>query len=269
MSAIKDMIITSAHNPRLQRIRGLLDKRKQREEEHAFVVEGVRLAEEGLAAGWTPELVLFAAGLSERGQAAVAGFARAGAEVLEITPRIMETLSGTEAPQGLLAVFAQPAATLPEPVNFILIADRLRDPGNLGTLLRSAAAAGAQAALLPPGTVDAFAPKVVRSGMGAHFRLPILHQSWEEIRAICAGQDLRVLLADAASGEACWDVDLRRPLALMVGSEAEGASPEAAALALQAITIPMPGKSESLNAAVAASILLFEVVRQRRSTHWE
>ncbi len=263
------MVITSAQNPRLQRIRGLLDKRKQREEERAFVVEGVRLAEEGLSAGWTPELVLFAEGLSQRGLAAVAGFAQAGAEVLEIAPRLMETLAETEAPQGLLAVFPQPAAALPERVNFILIADQLRDPGNLGTLLRSAAAAGAQAALLSPGTVDAFAPKVVRAGMGAHFRLPILHASWEEIRAVCTGHGLQVLLAEADRGDACWDLDLRQPLALIVGSEAEGARPPASALANRAVTIPMPGKSESLNAAVAASILLFEVVRQRRSSRQE
>ena len=259
------MIITSAQNPRLQRVRGLLDKRRQREEERAFVVEGVRLAEEGLAAGWTPELVLFAAGLSERGQAVVTGFAQAGAEVLEIAPRLMETLAGTEAPQGLLVVFPQPVAILPERLNFVLVADQLRDPGNLGTLLRSAAAAGVQAALLSPGTVDAFSPKVVRSGMGAHFRLPILHASWDEIHTICAGQGLQVLLADAAGGEDCWDTDLHPPLALLVGGEAEGASPQAAALASRAIAIPMPGRSESLNAAVAASILLFEVLRQRRS----
>ncbi len=259
------MIITSAQNPRLQRVRGLLDKRKQREDERAFVVEGVRLAEEGLAAGWTPELVLCSTGLSGRGQAVVAGFAQAGAEVLEVAPRLMEAVAGTDSPQGLLAVFAQPAASIPETVDFILIADQLRDPGNLGTLLRSAAAAGAQAALLSPGTVDAFSPKVVRSGMGAHYRLPILHLPWDEIHSICDRAGLQVFLADAAGGEVCWDIDLRLPLALLVGGEAEGASPQAVALTGRSIAIPMPGKSESLNAAVAASILLFEVVRQRRN----
>lgn len=260
------MKITSAQNPRLQRVRGLLGKRKQREEEQAFVVEGVRLAEEGLAAGWVPELVLFAEGLSERGQAVVAGFSQAGAEVVEITPQLMEAAAGTETPQGLLAVFHQPAAVLPERLDFVVIADQLRDPGNLGTLLRSAAAAGVQAVLLSPGTADAFAPKVVRSGMGAHFRLPVLSLSWPAIREVCEKHSLDVYLAEAAGGEVCWDADLRRPLALLVGGEAEGPSPEASMLAGRAVTIPMPGKSESLNAAAAASILLFEVVRQRRST---
>jgi TrmH family RNA methyltransferase len=257
------MLITSAHNPRLRRVRGLLEHKKQREEERAFVVEGVRLAEEGLAAGWTPELVLFTAGLSERGRAAVEGFAQRGAEALEIEPRLMDSLAGTATPQGLLAVFAQPPAALPERLDFVLVADGLRDPGNLGMILRSAAAAGAQAALLAPSTTDAFAPKVVRAGMGAHFRLPALHLGWDAIRAACAG--LEVFLAETGGGETCWDVDLRRPLALLVGGEAAGAGPQALALRGRGITIPMPGRSESLNAAAAASILLFEVVRQRRA----
>jgi len=155
---------------------------------------------------------------------------------------------------------------LPEPLDFVLICDNLRDPGNLGTLLRSAAAAGVQTALLSPGTTDAFAPKVVRAGMGAHFRLPVQHLSWGEIRDLCKHNGLRLFLAEAAEGAAAWDLDLRQPLALMVGSEAEGATPEAMALAAQPVRIPMPGQSESLNAAVAASILLFEIVRQRSQT---
>lgn len=258
-------MITSPHNPRLTRIRGLLEKRAQREEAQAFVVEGVRLVEEAQAAGLAPEVVLYSDRLSERGQAVVRGFENAGIEVIEVAARIMDGLAGTDTPQGLLAVLPMLRPTIPGPLDFVLIADNLRDPGNLGTLLRSAGAAGAQAVLLSPGTTDAFSPKVLRAGMGAHFRLPVFHRSWEEIRAICKGSTppLRVFLAESAEGAACWNLDLRQPLALMVGSEAEGPTPEARALADQPITIPMPGKSESLNAAVAASILLFEVVRQR------
>lgn len=259
-------MITSPHNPKLQRVRGLLDRRKQRDDERAFVIEGVRLAEEGLASGWQAELVLFSNRLSARGQAVLSGFAQAGVEVLEVEPRLLESAAATETPQGLAVIFHRPTPAWPETLDFVLIADNLRDPGNLGTLLRSAAAAGVQAALLSPGTTDAFAPKVLRAGMGAHFRLPVFPMSWAEIRAACQASHLLVLLAEAASGPACWDFNLRQPVALMVGSEAEGASPEALAAAGQSIHIPMPGRSESLNAAVAASILFFEVVRQRRGT---
>lgn len=256
-------MITSAQNPRLQRIRALLEKRKQRESEGAFVIEGVRLAEEALAAGWTPELVLYASRLSQRGSAVTEGFSQAGAEVLEVADHLIDSLSGTETSQGLLAVVPQRSMPLPEQRNFLVIADTLRDPGNLGTMLRTAAAAGAQGVLLSPATTDAFSPKVLRAGMGAHFRLPILAASWEEIATLCAG--LRVLIAEAEEGISLWQTDLRTPLALLISSEAEGASPQALALPHQTIRIPMPGRSESLNAAIAAGILLFEVVRQRET----
>jgi RNA methyltransferase, TrmH family len=262
-------MITSAQNPRIQRVRALLDKRKQREQERAFVVEGVRLAEEALASGWPPDLVLHSSHLGERGQRLLNPFASGGAELLEISPQLMQSIAGTEAPQGILVVLPLPdqrALPLPDTLDFAIIADNLRDPGNLGTLLRTAAAAGAQAALLSPGTADAFAPKVLRAGMGAHFRMPVIHSGWSEIRAFCKDRrpPLVVITAEAEAEQDCWSADLRQPLALVISSEAEGASAEAKALANQSVTIPMPGQSESLNAAVAAGILLFEVVRQRR-----
>ncbi len=259
--------ITSSSNPKIQRVRALLEKRKARADEQAFVVEGVRLVEEAQAAHWQPELVLYSAQLSERGMQVVQRFEQDGAEVVEVTPHLMDQTAGTETPQGLLAVFHQKRLPLPHPLTFVLIADNLRDPGNLGTLLRTAASAGVQAALLSPGTTDAFAPKVLRAGMGAHFRLPVEHMEWDEIHSVVKAAPragLKVYLAEAAEGVICWEEDLTHPMALVVGSEAEGSSPPARALADSAITIPMPGKSESLNAAIAASILIFEVVRQRR-----
>ncbi len=260
-------MITSAHNPKLQRLRALTGRRQEREQARAFVTEGVRLTEEALLAGWTPELVLYSAGLSERGQALLEQFRQRGAEVEETLPRLLQSASDTETPQGIAAVFAMRSLPLPERADFVLIADAVRDPGNLGTLLRSAAAAGTQAVILAPGSADPFSPKVLRSGMGAHFRLPLVSLSWEEIAWFCkrkeSASSFKIWIAEAEEGQSCWELDLTRPLALVVGGEAEGASAEARRLADGLVRIPMPGKSESLNAAVAASILLFEVVRQR------
>jgi TrmH family RNA methyltransferase len=150
---------------------------------------------------------------------------------------------------------------IPPSPDFVLIADQIRDPGNLGTLLRTAAAAGVQAVLLAPETTDAFAPKVVRAGMGAHFRLPILSLAWDEIRSHVAG--LQIYLADVQGTISCWEAGFEAPLALIIGGEAEGASAAARTLATQSVFIPMVGSTESLNAGIAGSILLFEVVRQR------
>jgi TrmH family RNA methyltransferase len=171
-------------------------------------------------------------------------------------------LSETETPQGILAVLELTQLPIPSHPNFILIPDQIRDPGNLGTLLRTAAAAGVQVVLLPPETTDAFAPKVVRAGMGAHFRLPIRTLSWEEVGQVVRSAGLQVYLADM-NGQSCWGTDLRQPVALVIGSEADGASEAARKLAHQKIAVPMKGNVESLNAGVVGSILMFEVVRQR------
>ena len=259
-------MITSSHNPKIQQIRSLLSRRQERIQAQSFVVEGVRLSEEALQSGWQPQSVFFTDQLSNRGKNLLDSFSRSGADIEEVTHQLMESLAETETPQGILAIFALRSLPLPERLDLVLILDSLRDPGNLGTLLRTACAAGMQAVLLTPGTVDAFSPKVLRSGMGAHFRLPILSGPWDEIQGICRNHSnppLKIFLAQGQEGTACWELDLRQPLALIIGSEAEGAGEKAHQLADTLVKIPMPGGSESLNAAVAGSILIFEIVRQR------
>ncbi len=254
-------MITSSQNTRIKWVRALQSSSRQRREEHLFIVEGVRLSEEALAAGWQAHLVLYTEDLTARGQAVVQGFAAQGAPVEAVTPQVLRAASDTETPQGILVVLAWQALPLPAAPGFLLIPDMVRDPGNLGTLIRTAAAAGVEAVLCPPETADAFAPKVVRAGMGAHFRLPVLALGWEEIVARCTG--LQVYVAAAGEGLRYDQADLTRPLALIVGGEAEGAGQAARRLATSSLHIPMPGGAESLNAAVAAAILMFEVVRQR------
>ena len=260
-------MITSAQNAKIQLLRTLLNRRKERESAAQFIAEGVRLVEEAWQARLKPAMLFYSRDLSSRGLQIVEDYRGLDVEVEEILPSLMSSLTQTENSQGLLALF--PLQSLPLPANpaFVIIADNLRDPGNLGAMLRSAAAARVDAVLLTPGTTDAFAPKVLRAGMGAHFRLPILEMHWDGILAYArqrAVPPLKLFLAEAAApGSSCWNLDLRQPLALIIGGEAEGASAEARAAADSPISIPMPGSSESLNAAVAAGILIFEVVRQR------
>jgi TrmH family RNA methyltransferase len=257
------IVITSTQNPKIKLVRALLGRAKDRREAGAFVVEGVRLVEEAETRDRGFRFALYDRSLNARGSSLIERLLSRGVEVEEVSEQLMKSLSDTENPQGLLAVLEISQQPIASPLNFVLIPDQMRDPGNLGTLLRTAAAAGVQAVFLPPETVDAFAPKVVRSGMGAHFRLPIQSMKWERIRREIEG--LQVYLADM-DGPSCWEIDLRQPLALIVGSEAEGASQEARELATQKISVPMAGDIESLNAGVAGSVLMFEVVRQRRHT---
>lgn len=257
-------MITSNQNPKLKLVRALLGRPKERRDAGAFVVEGVRLVEEAANSYWEFQFALYDETLSERGKLNVERLKLNGVEADEISSSLMKSISETETPQGILAVVKLAQLPITNNPNFVLIPDQIRDPGNLGTLLRSAAVAGAQAVLLPPETTDAFAPKVVRSGMGAHFRLPIHTITWDEISQVLKLADLQVFLADM-EGQSCWEIDLRQPLALIVGGEADGASEQARKLANQQISIPMNGNIESLNAGVAGSVLMFEVVRQRRN----
>ena len=258
--------ISSTHNPHIQQVRALLNQKSARTESGCFVVEGVRLAEEAAANGCTPKEVYFSQAVSERGRKLAAKLEAAGVESFELSESVLDSLSATETSQGLLLVMPQVLADFPQECNFALVLDQVRDPGNMGTILRSAAAAGVKAVFLPPGTADAFAPKVVRSGMGAHFRLAIKNAEWPEIvrycRQVCQ-PELKLLLAESGGGQDCWKTDLKAPVALVIGGEADGASEEARKAVDDLIYIPMPGKFESLNAAVAAGILLFEIVRQR------
>ncbi len=255
-------MITSNQNPKVKLVRALLGRAKERREAGAFVVEGVRLVEEAVHAKWAIRFVLFDETLSERGKSQVEGLRSKGVEAEEISPSVMKSISETDAPQGVLAVVEFSNLPIPKSPNFILIPDQIRDPGNLGTLLRSAAAAGVQAVLIPPETTDAFAPKVLRAGMGAHFRIPIRMMNWDEIKQAAKLEGLKIFVADM-DGVSCWETDLRQPVALVIGSEADGASESARELADGRISIPMAGEVESLNAGVAGSVLMFEVVRQR------
>lgn len=253
-------MITSSQNSKIKLVRALLGRAKERREANAFIVEGVRLVEEAVNSNWAIKFALYDETLSDRGKSQVERLKSRDVDVEMVSDSLMKSLSDTGTPQGILAVLELASLPISSLLNFVLIPDQIRDPGNLGTLLRSAAATGVQAVLLPPETTDAFAPKVVRSGMGAHFRLPIHSMSWDEIKA--QTHDLHIYLAEM-DGKPCWETDLRQPLALIVGGEAEGASDEARKLVTRNISIPMLGNVESLNAGVAGSVLMFEVVRQR------
>ncbi len=258
--------ITSVHNSRIQRVRALLNQKSARDAEKAFIIEGVRLCEEALMNSSLPTEVFFSASLSERGKKAVSDANAIGAETIEVNQSVIDNLSATETSQGILMVLPQLSTPLSENVDFVLILDQIRDPGNMGTILRSAAASGVQIVFVPTGNADIYSPKVVRSGMGAHFHLCLAVREWAAITDFCKSQNssaLQMMLAESGDGMSCWQADMRQPLALVIGGEAEGACPEAKLAVDSFVHIPMPGNFESLNAAVAASILLFEVVRQR------
>lgn len=255
-------MITSTRNPKIQWVRKLQSQARFRKQERLLVVEGVRLVEEAARSGWPVRLVLHAGDLMERAQVLIGQLRDAGCVIEAVPEKVLASASDTETPQGILMVVERQELGLPAVLDFVVILDGVRDPGNAGTILRTAAAAGAQAVIFPPGSVDPHSPKVLRSAMGAHFRLPVLDLDWDGIeRLIKPG--LQVFVADSSAGQVYTSADLTLPLALVIGGEAEGAGNAARALADLRLKIPMAGEVESLNAAAAAAVLLFEVVRQR------
>jgi TrmH family RNA methyltransferase len=171
--------------------------------------------------------------------------------------------AATESPQGLVAVIPFPTIAVPAGLTLALVADGLADPGNLGTVLRTALAAGVEAVFLSSGTVDAYNPKVVRAAMGAHFRLPIVAAPAASLVARLS--HLALWLAEPRAGLPYDRLDGSRPLALIVGGEAHGIAEVWRRASTGSLAIPTAGGVESLNAAVAAAVILFEIRRQRGS----
>ena len=256
-------MITSLKNDKARYVRALQGRRRVRQRERRLVFEGLRPIEEAVRAGVPPAFVFYTGPVEtgERGARLLETLCEMNVPCYAVSGPVMVACSDTETPPGILAVLPIPDLPRPEPPTLTLILDRVRDPGNLGAILRTALAAGVEQVLLAPGTVDASNPKVVRAAMGAHLRLPVAALRWEAVAAVVAGCD--VWLAEAG-GEALYTaVDWTRPMALIVGGEASGAGERARALARGRVSVPMAAGVESLNTAVATAVILFEVMRQR------
>lgn len=259
------MLITSTANPRIKELRKL-HKRKVRHQRGQLLIEGVRLVQDALASGMQPELVVYAPDLLRHpdGHALVDIVQAQGVELLACTPAVFASLAETVTPQGIVALLPIPTPPRPPTPDLVLLLDGIRDPGNAGTLLRSAEAAGCDLVLCGPGVVDPYNDKTLRAGMGAHFRLPIESTAtWHELLARIPAE-LAWYVADAGGHVSYTDVDWTEPVMVIVGSEATGPGPEIQTRA-QSLAIPMHGQVESLNAAMAGTIILFEAARQRRA----
>jgi len=257
-------MIESQANPHVKRIRSLAADRKDRRRERLFVLEGVRLVGDALAGGAALDLALYA---PEQLAQTVAGQALLDrldtlTAAHPASAQVVAAAADTVHPQGVVALARWPQVE-PGTPGIILVLDAIQDPGNMGALLRSAEAVGVAEVLGTTGTVDMYSPKVVRSAMGAHMRLAVTQDlSWDAVAERLALVD-RVYAADADATMPYFAADWRQPSALIIGNEAHGLSEEARALAHSPIGIPMQGRAESLNAAVAGSVIMFEALRQR------
>ncbi|MCY4540105.1 MAG: RNA methyltransferase [Chloroflexi bacterium] len=252
-------IITSVQNRRVKYVKSLGAKGRLRRSEKKLILEGDRLIKDALNSGGRPDLALYTPESADYELIAI--LQNRNCELLPVSEGVLSHVSDTMRAPGILGVFQIPKPPIPNRAEQVLILDAVREPGNMGTVLRSAAAAGADIAILAPGCVDPYRSKVLRAGMGVHFRLPVAEAKWQEIRAYCAG--LAVYSADAAGETIYTEVDWGQPWALVVGNEAHGISADARRISRSNVSVPMSHEAESLNVASAATVILFEAKRQR------
>ncbi len=259
-------IVQSKQNARLKELRRALSK-PGRDTHGLAGIEGVNLLEEALRADLNVPCVFVAQDAQDRLNGVKLA---AGTEVLLVPRELLDSILQTEAPQPVAALVEAPDWTLAhilgpgrQTAPLILVLAGIQDPGNLGTLLRSAEAFGASGIISLPGTVNEWNAKAVRASAGSVFRVPLIAASADECFIILRAAGVHILTTTVRAAEPADATDLTGPIALMIGNEGSGVTDNLAAHADAAVTISCPGAVESLNAAVAASILLYEAARQR------
>lgn len=239
---------------KLKLVKNLLEKRSARRKEGLFVIEGSRLIEE---AGERVKFFFYCENLPFIKK--LEGYGSVG---YKITRKELEEISGVETTQGIIGVVKQSEAKLPDSGVFVYCLG-VQDPGNLGTIIRSADAFGASGVILSKGTVDLYNPKVVRATMGSIFHLPIVtaeddQKTIEQLKR----KNVKIIATDISAGKSCFEVNLQGSLAVLVGNEGVGLPKEFVSLADEAVKIPMSGKAESLNVAMSTTVILYEILRQ-------
>ena len=253
--------ITSASNPAFKRLRQLVESSRERRLSGLSVLDGIHLVQAYQGGGHRPEqLVVSEAGLKNNEIKQIVN-KLSSIEILEVGDGLFKQLSQLATPSGILAVVKTPRPQpVPRDMDSCVLLEDLQDPGNLGSILRVAAAAGVRHVLLSRNSVHAWSPRVVRAGMGAHFMLDIHEQA--DLLTAASSFDGKVLAASRGAARSLYDTDLTGNVAFAFGNEGAGLSSPLRAAAHAEISIPMPGGTESLNVAAAAAVCLFERVRQ-------
>lgn len=257
--------IISDSNPLLKKLRGL-QNRSQREKTGLFLIEGTKLVAEAFAKDITIEAVIVSKSYLEEGLPQLPSVNLSTVSMVE--DKLFGKLTTTEGPCGIIAIGRIPHSRVDDLFSvqapLIVIAEAIQDPGNLGTMIRTALAAGASGMILTKGTVDRFNPKVVRAAAGALFALPIVSEiAAADALAIAKAHDLTVIACEPTANRPYWQADMTGPTALIFGNEGQGFSEPILKQATDWVSIPMSDHSESLNVAISAAVILFGAAEQR------
>lgn len=256
-------IIHSKDNALIKQLRQLKD-RKHRTASGEFLVEGLRFVEEAFYSGSRVSYVLVNEKNAEKWKEASQRLKiQEETRVLMVSEAVFRTVSGTDTPQGVIAVVSSKTKTFEHRNGFYVLADKVQDPGNLGTIIRTAHAGGALGVICTKGTVDVYNEKTLRSTMGSVFYIPVLEDNNLEFVKNLKMKGFKIITSSLDTDKNFFDIDLTENVVICVGNEGNGISEDIYSLSDIRVKIPMPGGAESLNAAVAASIMIYESVRQR------
>ncbi|HEY0665167.1 MAG TPA: RNA methyltransferase [Gallionella sp.] len=256
-------VIQSRDNPNYKELVKLAGSSRLRGKVNQTLLDGAHLLAAYLGAGLLPQQLLVTEEAARDAEIARLLEQAGNVPVAQLDGKLFAELSELKTPTGILALIAIPQPAAPAADNrFALLLEDIQDPGNLGSMLRSAAAAGCDAVFLSQGCADAWSPRVLRAAMGGHFALRIYER--QDLLGVAKGFRGALLATSLKATRSLYQCDLRGSVAFMVGNEGAGLSPAMLGCATQQITIPMPGRIESLNAAAATAICLFEAVRQRQ-----
>lgn len=265
------VLITSTQNPRLKEI-AKLKKRKDREESKRYLIEGYRELSRAMSGGESIETLLYSEDLflGENEYALIERLRSSGAEILPCSARPFEKLSYRDRPDGLLAVAKMKDVSLSTiPLSkkhppFLTVAEAIEKPGNLGSILRSSDAAGVDGVIVCDRCTDIYNPNVVRASVGTLFTQPVVEATFDETVAFLQKHKVQIVATTPAATQEYTDVDLTGPVAIIMGTEQLGLSQKWLDLADLLVKIPMQGTADSLNVATATTLVLYEVLRQRR-----
>ncbi len=257
--------IQSRDNPLFKELVRLRGSARQRGKAGQTLLDGAHLLAAYLDAGYLPRHILLNEAALDDNEISSLVKRAEGVVITQLDNRLLAELSELKTPTGVLALIdvPEPAGTAGDS-RFALFLEDIQDPGNLGSMLRSAAAAGCDSVFLSSGCADAWSPKVLRAAMGGHFALRIYEQ--QDLPTVAKAFPGALLAASLQAGHSLYDCDLRGNIAFLIGNEGAGLSDELLRFASQTIIIPMLSEVESLNAAAAAAICLFEAVRQQKKT---
>ena len=261
-------MITSTSNPRIRQLIALQEKAKKRREENCFLAEGIKMLREA-PESWIREIYLTNEALYKLQKEEAETFQkinRTGYELL--SDEVMKRASDTQTPQGVITVLDRPSyepdELLADSEGTFLLLENLQDPGNLGTIVRTGEGAGVRGIIMTADTVDIFNPKTIRSTMGSVYRVPFIYvETLTEVVEKMKEKNIPVYAAHLKGQKNYYEFDYRKGCAFLIGNEGNGVKKETADLADDYLKIPMQGQVESLNAAIAASVLMYEAYRQR------